>query len=502
MNEEPIGTLSDKDAIVNVQDALTFRNGIYVNLRGVCNGGYIIGQDLQADNFVGMITNGNRGGFWSNKVGILSNDTQNLQDIWSGPYGAIANCNYFLERIEPMISNTDYSEDVIVTLKRYRGEALFARAYFYWYLADRFCNSYTVIDPTAANTGVPVVTKYSPTSDYDAYPGRNTLAETYTQIENDLNNAYADLDNFEKSGIQGATSNMAPNASYLSTYAVSALQARIALLKGEWATAIDKAEKVIGVNGNSPFRLCDPDAYFNMWCIDSGSELIFLPYANSDQRGAVPAIGETFNQKDGQTSDYIPTANALDMYGSNENERYNDVRFECFFEVRNLRVDGFVVPSPVFVKYPGNPEFNSGTSNDLKNLGKPFRLSEMYLIVAEAAANSSLPDKANKALNDLRKVRLYEFTPQNYSGDELINQVRLERNKELIGEGFRISDLRRWKLGFSRSDNYGQGFTAVSGALVPASIQVTYTATDSKYVLPIPSHEMETNPQMVQNPGY
>ncbi len=84
-----------------------------------------------------------------------------------------------------------------------------------------------------------------------------------------------------------------------------------------------------------------------MWSSDSGSELIFLPYANNSQRGGVASIGETFNQKDGQTADYIPTANALDLYGSNEDERYNGVRFECFFEPRRLRVDGLAVLAPV-----------------------------------------------------------------------------------------------------------------------------------------------------------
>lgn len=498
MNEEPVGTLGDKDAILNVRDALAFRNGLYVNLRDISNGGYITGQDLQSDNFVGMTTNGNRGGFWSNKTAILSNDTQNLAGLWAGPYGTIANCNYFLEKIAPMIADEKYSEQDKVELKRYRGEAYFTRAYCYWYITDRFCNSYTVIDPTSANTGVPIVTKYSPTSNYDAYPGRNTLSETFSQIENDLAAAYADIENFEKCGIEGAGSNMRPNAPYLSTYAIVALQARIALLKGDWETAIDKAEKVIA----GPFELCSIDQYFNMWSSDSGSELIFLPYANNSQRGGVASIGETFNQKDGQTADYIPTANALDLYGSNEDERYNDVRFACFFEPRRLRVDGLAVLAPVFVKYPGNPEFNSGTSNDLKNLGKPFRLSEMYLILAEAAANSGNVDKANAALNDIREARLYDFIQENYTGETLIDQIRNERNKELIGEGFRISDLRRWKLGFSRSDNYGLDYTGVTSALVPASIQVTYSATDSKYVLPIPSHEMETNPQMVQNPGY
>ncbi len=498
MNEEPIGTLRDEDAIENVKDALAFRNGLYVSLRSISNGGYITGQDLQADNFVGMITNGNRGGFWSNKAGILSNDTQNLAGLWSGPYGALADCNYFLGKVEPMIADTEkYSEDDIIELKRFRGEAYFARAYYFWYLADRFCNSYNVVDPTAPNTGIPLVTKYAPTSEYSSYPGRSTLAETFTQIEKDLNNAYSDIDEYMNSG-NAKPSELQENAPYISTYAVMALQARIALLKGDWATAIDKAEKVIA----GPFALCSQMEYFDMWTSDNGPELIFLPYANNAQRAAVASVGEAFNQKDGQTSDYIPTANALDLYGNDINERYNDVRFECFFEERTLRVGGAGVTALVFVKYPGNPIFNSGSTNDLKNLGKPFRLAEMYLILAEAAANAGETAKANNALNDLREARLYEYTRTNYSGDELMNQIRLERNKELIGEGFRVSDLRRWKLGFSRSDNYGLGYTAVPDALVPASIQVTYTANDTKYVLPIPSHEMETNPQIVQNPGY
>lgn len=497
MNEEPIGTLREEDAIVSVKDALAFRNGLYVNLRSVSNGGYITSPDLQADNFVGMVTNGNRGGFWSNKVGILSNSTDELAPLWSGPYGAIADCNYFMEKIEPMIADENMSEDNLIALKRYRGEAHFTRAYLYWFLADRFCNSYTVIDPTAANSGLPIVTKYNPTSDYGTYPGRSTLAETFKQIESDLDKALADLTEFEESD-QVVPSELGQNAAYVSTYAVMALQARIALLKGDWATAIDRAEKVIA----GPFTLCDTFTYPEIWTSDHGSELIFRPYADAAQRSSVAATGNTFNSLDAQTADYIPTANAIQLYGHDENTRLDDIRYETFFLTRDLVVDGIRVFSPIFNKFPGNPEFNSGSANDLKNLGKPFRLSEMYLIIAEAGAMGSEPVKANAALKAIREARIWDHVYTDYSGQELIDQVRLERNRELIGEGFRISDLRRWKLGFSRSDNYGLAFTGVPDALVPASISVTYTATDTKYVLPIPSHEMETNPQMVQNPGY
>ena len=76
--------------------------------------------------------------------------------------------------------------------------------------------------------------------------------------------------------------------------------------------------------------------------------------------------------------------------------------------------------------------------------------------------------------------------------------------KELIGEGFRLSDLRRWNLGFTRDGNYGSGFPGMDGFIIALGTQVVYTPGDYRYTWPIPSAEMETNPQLAgqQNPGY
>ena len=493
MNELPEGQLSDETAIQSVQDAMKFRNGIYNNIRSITGGGFVAYPDIQADQFIGTQANGNRLGQIS--TGNIDPSNQDLDDFWSYPYQSIAAVNYFLPKVDALLGREDLTAENIAELHQYKGEALWARAYYYYFLADKYCNSYNIINPQDANTGVPLVTVYDPSGDYASYPGRSTLEETFSQIENDLKDAYTELDTFEKSGVAGATSYLAANAPYLSTYTVKALQARIALLKGEWQTAATLAQDLIDCG---KFTLATGDDYYNMWYTDESSELIFVPFGNQAQSSGIAATGSVWLSNTQGVYDYIVSSSALDLY-----DQVNDIRYETFIVPSNVKINGEDILCPCFYKFPGNPELNTSTSNAFKNKPKPFRLSEMYLIVAEAAANFD-EAKANTALNALRKARITGYTDQTLAGNALRNEIRTERAKELIGEGFRISDLRRWGLGFSRGYAYTGEFLLTPDALVPTSRDNVYTPGDHLYVLPIPIDEIETNPQLAghQNPGY
>ena len=64
----------------------------------------------------------------------------------------------------------------------------------------------------------------------------------------------------------------------------------------------------------------------------------------------------------------------------------------------------------------------------------------------------------------------------------------------------RLLDLKRWNLGVTRGTPQQEDICAVPGA--DYSTNLSKPAGDYHFVWPIPTHEMDTNPKMVQNPGY
>ena len=306
-----------------------------------------------------------------------------------------------------------------------------------------------------------------------------------------MNIAYTALTTFEAS----ATSN-APTANsvYLTSDVVLALQARIALLKGDNATALSKAEEVIG---KSAYSLCSLNNYASMWSTDEGSEIIFRPFMSNTELGSSTG-GQYYLSANEESAWYIPSFTMLNMYDD------NDIRFEVFFKLYNkLTSNGVSAPAYVFNKFPGNESLKTGSQPNFVNMMKPFRLSEMYLVAAEAAAASNNATKANQYLNTLRANRIVGYENVNLSGNALTQAIRDERLKELIGEGFRLSDLRRWNEGFTRDSSYPIS-PDIEGFFVNAGKTLSYQPGDYRMVWPIPATEIQSNPQLdgQQNPGY
>jgi hypothetical protein len=124
---------------------------------------------------------------------------------------------------------------------------------------------------------------------------------------------------------------------------------------------------------------------------------------------------------------------------------------------------------------------------------KACRISEMYLIRAEAYAKRTAPDLAAGAadLNTLRASRITGYVDENFvTATSLVDAVLQERFKELAFEGFRLFDLKRNNLPVER----------LASDASPA--WQTLPASSNLFVLPIPRTEINANPNMVQNPGY
>jgi hypothetical protein len=114
-----------------------------------------------------------------------------------------------------------------------------------------------------------------------------------------------------------------------------------------------------------------------------------------------------------------------------------------------------------------------------------FRLAEMYLIRAEA--NNELGNTA-AAIVDLNLIRARAFSPPQPTSAVTQAQVRdailNERLFEFTWEGKRRQDLIR------------------AGKFTTGTWYAKTTSTPFRVLFPIPQTQIETNPQLKQNPGY
>lgn len=491
MDELAPGQLNDEEALQTVTDAQQFRNNVYSSIRALCSGTYVTDTELEMDHFIGVQGNGSRGQTFS--TAQITSSTSDVGDNYAGCYSVMKNINFLISGAEEIKAKGNLSETEMISLDRYIGEAHFFRAYIYYWLLDHYCQAY---DPAKGDTpgmGLQIVTKYEPTGDPSKWPGRSTQNETYALINSDLATAYSYLKEYETTD----KSNCTPNASYISSYAVAALQARVALLQQDYTTAINKANEVID---SKIYPLATGTAYTQMWTTDSGTELIFVPFVDASESAYVGSFMNAWAYYANYPTrvDYVPSAATLAMYDS------KDVRNSTFFRLqRNMNVDGNQVNAYIFLKFPGNSSLIQGT-NEYKNKPKPFRTSELYLILAEAAAATGDNATANSALNTLRAARITGWdTTTSFSGQALVDEIRVERDKELIGEGFRMSDLRRWNLGFTR-DGSAQPLSKINEFYIYSNVNVAFAPGDYRYVWPIPSDEMQATPALKgqQNPGY
>lgn len=243
-----------------------------------------------------------------------------------------------------------------------------------------------------------------------------------------------------------------------------------------------------------------------MWVKDTGSEVIWQIYMSADELGS--ATGTSFwgqykkDDPSSQVMDYIPSQKLIDLY-----EQDRDIRFAAYFAPFTLKVStGATGDIYVFDKYPGNPDIYNVVSvdNHYTNKSKPFRISEQYLIAAEAYVGNNDIVNGAKYLNLLRASRLVDYVDVTYnSPNTLLADIQDERHKELVGEGFRLTDLKRWGLGVNREDaTQDAALVLLPGGTNTTAL--TKTADDFRMVWPIPKSETDVNPQIKgqQNPGY
>lgn len=495
MDKYPYDSLEGSTYMTTLNDFANARVGLYSYYRSLTTGGYILTPEIQCDDFHAVA------GFSNSYGNQYRWDFQpsdgNIGSIWSSYYAHIARANYFIDSYLKATEGEkgEFTEAELKTLGAYAAEAYFTRAYDYLHLAGYFCEAYDT--QTAADVwGVPLQTTYAPSSDATTYPGRSSLKATYELIMSDIEQAEA-LVNPSLILAQGQQA-----LSYISKDVVVALKARAALQMQDYETAVAASTSLIA-DGNYPLINTVED-FRNMWVNDEGSEVMWRIYMSPDELGS--ATGSTFWGQYNQDSskmqmDYVPAQKLVDLYD------VNDIRFPAFFAPFNLTVstgaNGWLW---VFNKYPGNPNLYASISvdNHFTNMSKPFRIAEQYLIAAEAYLGMNDLANAGSYLNQLMSNRIVGYQNANYSDAAvLMNAIKAERHRELVGEGFRFTDLKRWGEGVKRENSVqDQNLVLYPGAETTTAL--SKDADDYRMLWPIPKSEMDVNPQLKgqQNPGY
>lgn len=247
-----------------------------------------------------------------------------------------------------------------------------------------------------------------------------------------------------------------------------------------WDDAIKYSSKVID-DGYYALSSCNQlissgvSYYKYMWTNDHSTEIIWKVGFTINSYGG--ALGRIFANYDYQTlkPDYVPALWVLNSYDA------NDLRATTFFQSFTTGYD-HALTWPLLIKYFGNEEF---TNYQILHVSMPkvFRLSEQYLIRAEAYVQKGDYGKAGSDITAIRMARYSSYGGSTaMSKDNAMDIIEQERVKELYMEGFRLNDLKRWHKGFERTP---QDQSLSNGS----SLKVE--KDDPLFVWPIPQHEIE-----------
>lgn len=490
MDLAPDSAMPEKDALRTAKDCDAWIVGVYSAFKNdaLYSGALTLLPDIQAD--MAYAANTNTGYYAAYYQWNFKSTSPEIIDVYNGLYTIVARCNFFFDYKDQVEANLKTKEDKD-TFKKRLGEAYFARALAYADLIRTFCEPYNSENADKPDMGICLPTTYQ-----DAQPmvKRSTLRESYNQVLSDLKNAEDNL----------PVSRTVADSQYFSLGAVYALRARVCLYMGMGDLKIDPNNEYLKQSVEAATKVIETDAYTLadavyttggsnyseyqlMWIQDSSNEIIWKIGMSANSYGG--ALGKELMGN--YTGAFIPqyhfAEDILDLYGDTD-------RRAATFCSQQEDVNGDQVY--IIIKYPGNPIIDGGAKKLWVNMPKPLRLSEVYLVRAEAYYWLGKEEDAQKDLSTLERKRMNGFGTISASGDDLLKEIQDERARELYMEGFRLSDLKRWHKDIKR-DKQMYAMDGVNND----ELNVKYG--DAKYrftTWPIPKHEIEaTNGLVVGN---
>lgn len=303
-----------------------------------------------------------------------------------------------------------------------------------------FAKDYSDGNP-ANNPGVPLKLKPTRNIGKNQNISRSSVKAVYNQVIKDLNDAESELK------VQP------PSYVYASKYAASAFLARVYMQMDEYKKALQEANKVIESGNyslvknyadefNNPSSNTTEDIFDMQVSKQDGSNALQASYASGALPGGSPSFMVTVTRK--FLNLYKPGDDRLGLFYKDKKGRWHTGKFK----------------------------------NENANVNL-IRLAEMYLDRAEC--NKRLGKQLGATpTQDINTIRNRAGLPD-LKGPVTLKQILYERKIELAFEGHFLFDIKR----------------------LHKSVDGSGTLWNSqKLVFPIPQREIDTNPNLKQNPGY
>ena len=467
---KPEYALEADQAIKSESSAELALVGVYSAFRQKSTGAAFPTMYLVPDIMSGYSTNGSYSntpealGWYSNTpLAIGATDTKN---IYTGLYDLINLSNWLIEKVGEL------NESVFKTPGRRAeiiAEAKILRALGHFYLLRNFGQFYDV----SSEYGVLIRT--APVKN-GTVTQRNTVEETYESIISDLDEGIVSGPDFR-------------SKKYSNKTFAKGLKARVLLYQGKYQEAAAICQEIIA-NSNANFKL-EPTygAIFDQHdseAIFTSSEILF---GTAGQDNANILIGNFYGGFSATIAQNYKNALSGSLTVGAQTITVDTGRTSVF--IANPQYGGFYT-----TKYTSS--FITGGYEMVYHM----RMSEVYLILAEASAraNNAVTTESLQALNTIR-IRAGAATsggngfvtyPNTIALDQFLTAVRLEKLAELYAEGGESwYDLIR----YDHIDGFGTGFKV-------SDVKATATNSD-KFILPIPVESIDAGGNVIkQNPSY
>lgn len=328
---------------------------------------------------------------------------------------------------------TDATKGSVEEIDQIVGEAYLLRALMHFNLVNQYGLPYNS-SSASTDQGIPL----SLIIDTEAEYIPNTVEEVFAQITLDIDEAMSkiNVDRYE-TGLNYRFSKIA----------ALALKSRVYLYMGDFDTAKTVALEALAINSDLQDLVADASLAPHMY----------------DAAESILALERVFHTEVESAS--LVSDKLIAMY-----DQANDQRFGLYFSDNG----------------GGDFKPNKGTES---GSNCSFRNSEMYLTVAESAAQTDDLEQARTYLNQLKAKRLltdfYNTEVTRIAGlnkDELIAEIANERFREFAFEGQRWFDLRRTTQ--EKIEHSYQGETA------------TLQVGDPRYTLRFPQEAVDNNPNL------